>query len=198
MSGEILKARLNDGLPVLLRPLTQRDRGALAEGYRRLSPDSRYQRFWVHTGEVMGDKMLDRILRQDPDNHAVWAVLDRTREFPGMGAASFWRSEDDPEEAEFSCTVQDADQRRGLGTLLMATVWLAALRVGIRRFTGYTMPENLSAIRWMRDTGAEAEWDGYKVIFRWRLDDLEAIPATPAGIALAGRLSELSSEMLPD
>ncbi|MBK1826131.1 GNAT family N-acetyltransferase [Haloferula rosea] len=198
MSIDAFRTDLACGLPVTVRPLTQRDRGALAEGYRRLSPDSRYQRFWVHTGEVMGEKMLDRILRQDPENHAVWAVLDPTREFPGIGAASFWRSENDPEEAEFSCTVLDGDQRRGIGTLLLATVWLAAFRVGIRRFTGYTMPENVSAIRWMRDTGAEAEWDGYKVIFRWRLDDLQPIPATPAGAALAERLSELAPKLLPD
>jgi len=196
VSGDLFRTRLADGLKVELRPLGPADRGALAEGYRRLSPESRYQRFWVHTGEVIGERMLDRLLTVEPSRHAIWAVLDRTREFPALGAASFWRSEEDPGEAEFSCTVLDADQRRGVGTLLLATLWLRALAVGIERFVGYTMPENTAAIRWMRDTGAAAEWDGYKVIFRWDLSTLDDIPPTPVGATLAERLAELSGAVL--
>jgi hypothetical protein len=60
------------------------------------------------------------------------------------------------------------------------------------------MPENTAAIRWMRDTGAEAEWDGYKVIFRWDLANLDNIPASSAGVALAERLGELAEELLGD
>ncbi|MBB5351809.1 acetyltransferase [Haloferula luteola] len=191
----MIETVLADGEAVVVRPLGLADRGALAEGYRRLSPESRYQRFWVRTGEIIGDRMLNRLLMQDPGNHALWAVMDGAREYPGVGAASFWRSSEDPEEAEFSCTVLDADQRRGVGTLLLAVLWLEARKVGIRRFIGYTMPENVSAIRWMRDTGAEAEWDGYKVIFRWYLESLDAIPPTDAGIALAERLAEFSEAL---
>ncbi len=139
--------------------------------------------------------MLDRLLKEAPERHAVWAVLDPAREYPGVGAASWWRSEEDGELAEFSCTVLDGDQGRGVGTLLLATTWLDAMRSGVRRFVGYTMPENVTAVRWMRNTGAAAEWDGYKVIFRWDLDDLESLPATPPGVALAERLAELSGEM---
>lgn len=191
-----MKTELSDGTPVIVQALGPQDRGALAEGYRRLSPESRYQRFWVWTGEMIGERMLDRLLAIEPEVHAVWAVLDPTREFPGLGAASFWRSAEAPGEAEFSCTVLDSDQRRGVGTLLLAVLWLAALRVGIRRFVGYTMPENTTAVRWMRDTGAEAEWDGYKVVFRWNLETLDKIPATNAGIALAERLGEMAEPML--
>lgn len=192
----MIETRLTDGAEVVVRPLGLSDRAGLAEGYRRLSPESRYQRFWVRTGGVIGDAMLDRILSGSEEDHGLWAVLDPSRDFPGLGAASYWRSEEDGEEAEFSCTVLDGDQRRGVGTLLLATLWLTAFRHGVRQFTGYTMPENSAAIRWMRDTGAEAEWDGYKVIFRWSLGTLDKIPATEAGVALAERLAELSESLL--
>lgn len=192
----MLETKLNDGTSVVARPLGLADRASLAEGYRRLSPDSRYQRFWVRTGGVIGDKMLDRMLAGSAEEHGLWAVLDPTREFPGLGAASFWRSGEEGDEAEFSCTVLDEDQRRGVGTLLLAILWLVAFRQGIRHFVGYTMPENTSAIRWMRDTGAEAEWDGYKVIFRWDLSSLDSIPASTAGVMLAERLAELSPALL--
>jgi hypothetical protein len=122
--------------------------------------------------------------------------MDLAREFPGVGAASFWRSADDDAEAEFSCTVLDADQRKGAGTLLLAVLWLAALKVGVRRFVGYTMPENVSAVRWMRDTGAEGEWDGFKVTFRWELEDFEKLPATAAAVELAERLAEFSDAVM--
>jgi len=195
--GKRLELQLRDGSPVAARPLGPADRKQIAEGYRRLSPDSRYQRFWVHTGEMIGDEMLNRLLLDtDQVNHAVWAVVDPTREYPGIGAASYWRSKDKPLEAEFSATVLDDDQRRGVGTLLLSILWLNAYANGIERFVSYVIPENRSAIRWLVDTGAEGEWDGYKVIFRTDLTDPSKLPLTPAGGDLAGRLSELSPHFL--
>jgi len=197
MIPEQLDLRLHDGTPVVARPLTPADRGYVADGYRLLSPEARYQRFWVRQGEIIGDSMLDRLLTGRLPDHAIWTVFDPTREgFPGLGAASFWRSEKEPDDAEFSVTVMDADQGRGVATLLLSILWLVAFRCGIETLTGYTMPENRRALRWMRDTGAAGEWDGYNAVFRWKLSDLNAIPATPAGVDLAGRLAELSPLML--
>jgi GNAT superfamily N-acetyltransferase len=193
MIPERLDLLLRDGTPVVARPLTPSDRAYVAEGYRLLSPDARYQRFWVRDGEIIGDAMLDRLLTGDLPNHAIWTVFDPAREgFPGLGAASFWRSKDDPTDAEISATVLDRDHGRGVGTLLLSILWLVAYRYGIETFTGYTMPENVAAIRWMQATGAQGEWDGYNAVYRWKLGDLDAIPETSAGTDLAGRLADLA------
>lgn len=193
-----LDLHLRDGTPVVARPLTPADRAYVAEGYRLLSPGARYQRFWVRSGEIIGDAMLDRLLTGELPDHAIWTVFDPAREgFPAMGAASFWRSKSEPADAEISATVLDRDQGRGVGTLLLSILWLIAYRCGIETLTGYTMPENAAALRWMRDTGAEGHWDGYNAVFRWRLAELDAIPATPAGADLAARLAELSPLLLP-
>ena len=197
MIPERLDLLLHDGTPVVARPLTPADRAYVADGYRLLSPEARYQRFWVRQGEIIGDGMLDRLLTGQLPNHAIWTVFDPTREgFPGLGAASFWRLENGTDEAEFSVTVMDADQGRGVATLLLSILWLVAFRCGIETLTGYTMPENRRALRWMQDTGATGEWDGYNAVFRWKLGDLSGIPATPAGTDLANRLAELSPVML--
>jgi GNAT superfamily N-acetyltransferase len=197
MIPERLDLLLRDGTPVVARPLTPSDRGYVAEGYRLLSPDARYQRFWVRDGEIIGDAMLDRLLTGNLPNHAIWTVFDPAREgFPGLGAASFWRSKDDPTDAEISATVLDRDHGRGVGTLLLSILWLVAYRYGIETFTGYTMPENVAAIRWMQATGAQGEWDGYNAVYRWKLGDLDAIPETSAGTDLAGRLADLAPRFL--
>ena len=193
MIPERLDLLLRDGTPVVARPLTPADRAYVAEGYRLLSPDARYQRFWVRDGEIIGDAMLNRLLTGDLPNHCIWTIFDPAREgFPGLGAASFWRSKDDPTDAEISATVLDRDHGRGVGTLLLSILWLVAYRYGIDTFTGYTMPENVAALRWMQATGAEGEWDGYNVIYRGKLGDLDAIPETGAGADLARRLADLS------
>ena len=195
-STERLELRLRDGTPVIVRPLIESDRALVAEAYRRLSPEARYQRFWTRTGEMLGDAMLDRLIDQDRASHMTWALLDPQREFPGVGGASWWRDTAHSTEAEISAMVLDDDQRRGIGTLLLAVMWLTAWRAGVERLTGYALVENRRAANWMRDCGGRGEWDGYKLAFHWELSDLNALPETRASADLAAWLAELSPRML--
>lgn len=186
---------LRDGTPVIVRPLLEEDRPMVAEAYRRLSPEARYQRFWTRTGEMLGDTMLDRLIEQNPERHVTWAVLDPARAFPGIGGASWWRSADDPTEVEISAMVLDADQCRGIGTLLLAVMWLTAMRAGVDRMTAYSLLENRAAANWMRDCGGAGDWDGYKLRFCWNLNNLDALPATHAAADLASWLAELAPQV---
>lgn len=140
--------------------------------------------------------MLDQVLAQDPLRHVTWAVMDPAREFPPIGGASWWRDGENPEQAEFSAIVLDGDQGRGIGTLLLATLWLTAFRAGVRHLVGYVLMENRQAARWMRDCGAQGEWDGYKLIFRWDLENLDLLPETAAAADLADWLARLSPKIL--
>jgi len=172
------------------------DRPALAEAYRRLSPEARYNRFWTHTGEVVGEKMLSRVLDQDPATHVSWTVLDPSREFSPLGGASWWRDANHPTEAEISLIVLDAEQGRGIGTLLLAIMWLTTFRAGVEVMVGHVLAENRQAAGWMRDCGGTGDWDGYKLTYRWNLNDLEALPETRAAAELAEWLATLASKIL--
>lgn len=174
----------------------EEDRELVAEAYRRLSPEARYQRFWTRTGEMLGDAMLDRLVRQDRSTHMTWTVLDPAREFPGVGGASWWRDMNHLDQAEISAMVLDDDQGRGIGTLLFAVMWLTAYRAGIDHLVGYTLMDNRRAANWMRDCGGKGEWDGYKLAFHWDLADLGSLPETPAAADLAAWLAELSPMIL--
>lgn len=195
-AGGHLETRLYDGTPVVVRPLLPSDRAAVAEAYRRLSPDSLYHRFWTRNGDVIGPSMLDRLLAVDPPNHSIWGLFDPVRPFPLMAGASWWRCGGEPEAAEFAATVLDNDQGRGIGTLLLAVLWLSAIRGGLQTFVAYVLPENRAAVRWMRDAGSTAEWDGYKVICRWDLHDLDRLPVSRTATDLAARLAEFSPALL--
>jgi len=196
--GERLELQLRDGTPVIVRPLLEEDRPAVAEAYRRLSPEGRYQRFWTPIGELLGAAMLDRLIEQDPQTHLTWVVLDPAREFPGVGGASWWRNRANPAEAEISAMVLDADQHRGIGTLLLAVMWLTAFRAGVDQLLAYTLQDNRRAAKWMQDCGASGTWDGYKLVFRWDLDNLDSLPATHAAVGLAEWLATLSPLILGD
>jgi GNAT superfamily N-acetyltransferase len=196
MMKDRLELKLRDGTPVIVRPLLEEDRPLVAEAYRRLSPEARYQRFWTRTGEMIGREMLDRLTSQDPLRHMTWTLLDPAREFPGVGGASWWRDASDPEAAEISMMVLDDDHRRGIGTLLLAVMWLSAYRAGVERIVAYTLVENRRAANWMSDCGGAGEWDGYKLVFRWNLTDLDALPETAAAADLASWLAELSPRLL--
>lgn len=193
-----LELMLRDGTKVIVRPLIEEDRAAAAEAYRRLSPEARYQRFWTRTGEMLGDAMLDRLIRQDVAMHMTWAVLDPAREFPPVGGASWWRNPAKPDEAEISAMVLDDDQGRGVGTLLLAVMWLSAFRAGVEHMVAYTLTENRRAANWMRDCGGVGEWDGYKLAFHWELGNLDCLPVTAAAADLAEWLATLSPMILGD
>lgn len=191
-----LELELRDGTPAIVRPLLPSDRQLVADAYRRLSPEARFQRFWSVTGEMLGETMLDRMIDQDATRHMTWVLLDPGREFPGVGGASWWRDSATASEAEVSAMVLDGDQRRGVGTLLLAVMWLSTFRAGLSSMVGYTLADNRKAADWMRDCGGIGEWDGYKLAFRWDLRNLDHLPATAAAADLASWLAVLAPRLL--
>lgn len=185
---------LPDGGRAALRPVTPEDKPRVREAFRRLSCESRYRRFFTPLSKLDG-KLLDRLTSADGVDHVVWAALDPDRpDDPGMGAASYWRSTTDRSEAEFSVTVADEHQGRGIGTLLLATLWLLALRAGIERFCLIALSDNVPVIHWMESLGALIASDnGSTCEMRLDLrDDARArIPHSPEGDALTAWLEQL-------
>lgn len=154
----------------MLRPVVAADRELVQRAFARLSPRSRYHRFWTHY-QRLGESMLTRLVDADQWDHVVWAAMDPARPTePGFGGGSYWRSKEDAGLAEMSFTVADEAQRRGVGTLLLAVLWLMAERRGIDRFIGYTLLENHGARRWFTSLGAQVRAVGPQTVVRLTLD----------------------------
>lgn len=137
------EATLEDGTRVVLRMLRREDKELLRRGFERLSPRSRYLRFFTRKMEL-SDKELARLVDVDQvDRVALGAVKrDADGNEEGLGIARFTRLKDDPEVAEPAVTVIDDYQGRGLGTLLLQRLIVAAKERGIKRFRSEVLDEN--------------------------------------------------------
>jgi len=176
---------LHDGTPVLLRLFVPADREAVTEAFRRLSVDSRYYRFW-NGQEQIPDSVLNRFLNPVPGQHETWAAQDPQHpNEPGYGGASYWRSETDPDSAEVSFTVADEMQHRGLGTLLLAVLWLKAAAAGVSCFYGVVLSDNYTVLNWFRSLGANMRMDRGQYSFELKLNE-----AGLKDTAVSGRLKE--------
>lgn len=151
---------LLDGTGVLLRPVTPRDKERVRQAFQRLSEETRFHRFFTPLN-ALDDTLLEKLTTADGVNHVVWSALDaHDPDDPGLGAASFWRDPGNPSQAELSITVADEHQGQGVGTLLLALLWLLARSVGIHTFCLVALSDNVQVIRWMRDLGAAVDYRG--------------------------------------
>ena len=143
---------LPDALPLRVRPLHNSDAGLLSELYARLTPNTRYLRFFSMMPQLP-DSVLDALLNVDCRRRvALVAECDGTV----VGLGSFGAIDD--ESAEVALVVCDEWQRRRLGTALAMRVLAAAERRGFHRFVAHVLSTNDAARRLVRSVGTVLSW----------------------------------------
>ena len=90
----------------------------------------------------------------------------------------------------------DDAQHRGVGTLLLAVLWLSARAEGIRRFVAHVLPENDAARAWFGALGAAAGHGLGHVLFTLPLDEAK-LQDSPAAMRLRAALAILVSRSGP-
>lgn len=139
------EARLPDGTPVLIRPLTSADAEELKRGLEHLSPQSAYRRF-LGTPPALNATTLRYLTDVDHTNHEALGAADPSTGH-GIGIARFVRSTEAPTHAEIALAIADAWQARGLGTLLLDALATRARTVGITTFTGLVLADNIGMLK---------------------------------------------------
>jgi RimJ/RimL family protein N-acetyltransferase len=180
---ETVSTTLRDGTPILVRPIRPDDRGRLAEGFRRLSPESRYRRFLTVAEELTADE-LRYLTEIDYRNHFAWVAVREDRPEEGLGVARWVRLRDEPDVAEPGITVVDDYQGRGLGTLLLGLLAAAARAGGIARFRAYVLEENEPMRALLEQLGATVRHDSPGLLTIEVPLDPGVVPDTPAGRVL--------------
>src|SRR4051794_30040034 len=141
MPGDV--ALLRDGGRVRVRPIEPGDRAALAQAFERLSPESRYRRFFSPISRL-SERQLDYLTRVDHHDHeALLALDDDSGDL--VGVARYVRT--GPGEAEPAIVVGDDWHGRGVATVLLDRLVERALDEGISRFKAPVLAGNAEAVR---------------------------------------------------
>ena len=146
---------LCDGTPVLLRLVRTTDKELLRAGFERLSPESRYARFFAPK-TALSDDELRYLTDVDHEDHvAIGAARERGGSQTGLGVARFIRLADRPETAEAAIAVVDDAQRKGLGRLLLLRLIAAARERGIERFRFEVLSSNVGMAKLIAEIAPE-------------------------------------------
>jgi GNAT superfamily N-acetyltransferase len=133
---------LDDGTKVHLRLIRPDDKDLMLRAWERLSPESRYRRFFAaKTG--LTDAELRYLTEVDHVDHvAIGATRKRRGKPEALGVARCIRFPDRPTVADVAITVVDDAQRKGLGRILLSRLIAAARERGIERFSCDVLAEN--------------------------------------------------------
>ena len=142
---------LADGARIGVRPVEPGDRRRLEEGLERLSPRSRYQRFFVPTDQL-SDRDWTYLTTIDHRRHEALLGIDAATG-EGVGVARYVVIDADPVTADIAVTVADAWQGRGVGRALLRRLAERARENGIERFSGLILAENTPMLRLMAGLG---------------------------------------------
>ena len=147
---------LSDGGTVHLRPITPDDADALLALHGRLSERTLYLRFFGPY-PTMPDRDVQRFVTVDYDARV---ALIATLGDDMIAVGRYERLADGSAEVAF--IVQDDQQGRGVGSILLEHLAAAARERGITRFVAEVLTENGQMVRVFRDAGYQVrrEFDG--------------------------------------
>ena len=134
---------LPDDSQITVRPIEPADRERLHRAFHRLSPESRYRRFFAPLTDL-SERDLTYLTEIDHHDHEALAALDPATE-EIVGVARYVRG-DEPHLAEASVVVADDWQRRGVGTTLLERLAPLARAAGVSHFVALVLSENRDAI----------------------------------------------------
>jgi acyl-CoA synthetase (NDP forming)/RimJ/RimL family protein N-acetyltransferase len=138
---------LADGGVAHLRPIRPSDAPRLVAFYERVSPESKYLRFFAPYPRL-SDRDVKRFTEVDYVSRVAF-ILTLGENMIAVGR--YDRIEDD--HAEVSFLIEDAHQGRGIAQLLLEHLAQAARERGITRFVAEVLPENRRMAKVFADAG---------------------------------------------
>jgi RimJ/RimL family protein N-acetyltransferase len=158
--GERRRLELRDGSAAEVRPVTPDDRRLIAEGFERLSPESRYRRFFTPVSRL-SERQLDYLTDVDHRDHEALVAVDPASG-DAVAVARYVRTR--PSVAEPAIVVADDWQGRGLASRLLDLLADRAREEGVECFVAPVLAENRAAIGlFERLGGATVRHDGIEV-----------------------------------
>lgn len=170
---------LRDGTMALLRAVEPHDKDPLLALMHRVSPHTRYMRFF-NASERPADWYVDQVIAHAREGSAL--VAERHGEI--VAVASFARLESDPETGDVALLVDDEHQDLGLGSLLLEEIARAAWSHGLQRLHADVLAENRGMLRVFRHSGLPVRVATHRDVVEV---DLTVAPSTQLSDAVLGR-----------
>jgi len=154
-SAESGRLILRDGTTATIRVAEPGDYDALRAFFERLSPESRYQRFFSSS---LPRAEFIRFLSEasDPRANLALVVLRTVRGLPRIIATGSYVARNE-KSAEVAMAVDDAFQGKGIGGLLLERLALLAVRHGITHFWAVALAENSRMIDLLSHSGFQVK-----------------------------------------
>lgn len=162
---------LADGARLMIRPIRPDDKPLLAEGFSRLSLESRFLRFFSPL-DHLSDAQLRYFTEIDYDDHFAFVASVATPDNPefGVGVARYIRFDADPTVAEAAVAVADDFHRRGIGSVLLEALAAVALTRGVTAFHLLVRSDNHAMIAATEALGAHTAPNDDAAVIRFVLD----------------------------
>lgn len=162
MCSEVrLPARLPlpDRTAVDLRELHASDEPGLRAWFLTLSAEAKYQRFGAHVSDLT-DVQWRYLMRIDGSAHVAIVAL---HEAAYIGVGRLIALDDAGRTAEIAFLVDDAWQRRGLGSLLRDLLFTTARAHEVERLYAWVLPGNVAIRKLLAGSGSRMR-DGGDVL----------------------------------
>ncbi|BBX60858.1 acetyltransferase Pat [Mycobacterium saskatchewanense] len=181
-----------DGAELLLRPVLPGD----AERFTDAGSFSRETLYRRYQGGAPSEARLIYLFEVDYVDHFVWVVVDGSHgaDGPVVADARFIRDQDDPASAEVALTVADAYQGRGIGTLLLGALAIAARVDGVKRFHARVLADNPPA-RALGDK-VKARWEHEEPGVVTTIGEIPEFDELQLGPGLRRRIEQVAHQVI--
>jgi len=147
---------LRDGASVRIRAIRADDKARLEAFHQRLSPESVYFRFFEYK-QALSPQDLRYLTEVDFDRRvALVATLAADPDAPIVGVARFDvlpGPDHAPVRAELGIVVEDAQQNRGIGTVLLKHLLGLAHAKGVAQIVAEVLPQNTRMLELVAGSG---------------------------------------------
>lgn len=144
---------LRDGSVLRMRPLRQSDRQGLIDLFNRCSPESIRYRF-LRMITSLPDSLVDLLVSVDGTKHVALVVTQgEAAEQKIVAVGRYFADEKRTNLAEVSFLVEDAMQRRGIGSVLLDALAEIARAHKITRFSADVLADNRQMMSVFRKAG---------------------------------------------
>lgn len=141
---------LVDGGTVHIRPVTPDDADRVRRFHERQSREAIYFRYFTPM-PVLADREIERLTRVDHQNRMAFVAL-LADDIIGMASYDIWRERN---EGEVAFIVDESQQGRGLATVLLEYLIVAARENGLAALSAQVLPTNRRMLSVFHQVGFE-------------------------------------------